>query len=42
MSHTGQCEECGAAARKANIYEISAHHGPAFEHWRRQTVAAFG
>lgn len=42
ISARGLCHECGMAALAANMYQLNAHSGPYFDHWRRRTLAAFG
>lgn len=42
MSYRGLCPECGIRREREALTQLSEHRGPIFEHWRRQSVAAFG
>jgi hypothetical protein len=42
MSARGKCVDCGEGKMLLNAYELRAHNGPSFAHWRRRTLAAFG
>lgn len=42
ISGTGLCHGCAQERMLTNNEAISEHKGPAFDHWRRKTLAAFG
>jgi hypothetical protein len=42
LSATGLCQDCGEERAKENFLAMKLHNGPAFEHWKRRTLAAFG
>jgi hypothetical protein len=42
LSARGLCLDCGEELRTENFLAMKLHTGPAFEHWRRRTLAAFG
>ena len=42
LSKRGKCQSCAQMLVAANITGIALHRGPFFDHWRRQTLAAFG
>ena len=42
LSARYRCVECGETNMLENHRQLIAHDGPAFEHWRRRTLAAFG
>lgn len=42
LSTRGLCVADALARNAANTVQISEHRGPFFDHWRRQTLAAFG
>lgn len=42
MSARGLCRECFSSNQTENIFQLSRHHGPYFDHWRRQMAASVG
>lgn len=42
MSQRGYCLEDSKRREREALTQLSEHRGPIFEHWRRQSVAAFG
>lgn len=42
LSARYKCAECGDERMVTNWNELREHSGPAFDHWRRRTLAAFG
>jgi hypothetical protein len=42
ISASGLCHRCGEAKHLEHNRQLRQHAGPWFEHWRRQTLAAFG
>jgi hypothetical protein len=42
LSARGACLDCGERLRTENFMAMKLHTGPAFDHWRARTLAAFG
>lgn len=42
LSARYKCAECSETRMVENFTALRAHRGPAFDHWRRRTLAAFG
>jgi hypothetical protein len=42
FSARGKCERCGAGEAANAIVQMTLHHGPHFEQWRRSMAASVG
>ena len=42
ISWGGYCIECGKELHVQNNTDLHEHHGPFFDHWRRQMAASVG